>query len=105
MLLLSLVFSSLPCILSLLTVLYSVLYLYEVLMAYYVAILAFGWRACLLAGVFVVLFQFCLVSCVRGTSDFRVCEFMKINSYTGNHLRTVKGGLLFLRVPKHNTSI
>ena len=52
--------------LSLLIVRYSVLYLYEVLMVCYVAILAFGWRACLLAGIFVGLFQFFVVLlCVR----------------------------------------
>ena len=60
-LLFSLVFSSLPCVLSLLIVLYSVLCVYEVLIVCYVVILAFGWCARLLAGVFVVLFQFCAV--------------------------------------------
>ena len=57
LMLFSLVFSSLPCVWSLLIVLYSVLYLYEVLMVCYVAILAFGWCVCLFAGVFVVLFS------------------------------------------------
>ena len=61
MLLFSLAFSSLPYVLSLLIVLYSVLYLYEVLTVCYVAILAFGWCARLLAGVFVVLIRFCVV--------------------------------------------
>ena len=52
------VFSSLPCVLSLLIVLCSALYLYKVLMVCYVAILAFGWCARPLAGVLVVLFSF-----------------------------------------------
>ena len=54
----SLVFSNLPCVLSFLIVLYSVLCLYEVVIVCYVAVLAFGWCARPLAGVF-VLFNLC----------------------------------------------